>query len=165
MKLHWPENRASASAAEIPPVGERDASWIVNDGPDDLCFGCGHSNSRGLKLAVRKLEAGGVEAIYRVVDEFAGARGVVHGGIQAALMDEITGFAVHAAVGEDGAHFVTAKLEIEYLKPALTGVALRLLGQLERQDGRDYFASGEIWNERGELVTRASARWRRLRRD
>jgi hypothetical protein len=38
--------------------------WIVNDGPEDRCFGYGHSNPDGLRLRFRRTGPGAVEAPY-----------------------------------------------------------------------------------------------------
>ncbi len=133
------------------------------DPPTDRCFGCGAGNPRGLRLACRTVAPGEVEGTWRADEEFAGAPGVVHGGIQAALLDEAMGMAAHAGSGEDELDVATVDLRLRYRRPVPTGTELRIRGVLERVEGRDYYARGEIVGPDGETLTRAESRWRRLR--
>jgi acyl-coenzyme A thioesterase PaaI-like protein len=137
--------------------------WVVNDGPEHHCFGCGHRNEHGLKLRFRVDDENGIEAEYVAPEHQAGAPGVVHGGIQAALLDEVMGVAIHegSGVGDD-LRVVTAEFNLRYRRPAPTQQPLRIRGRLERSEGRDYFARGEILSADGEVLTRADARWRRI---
>lgn len=138
---------------------------IVNDGPEALCFGCGHRNERGLKLRFHVSPDGEVRADYTVDDTYRGAPGVVHGGIQATLLDEVLGMAAHAGAGLEGLNVATVDFRLRYRRPAPTHVPLAIHGRLLRVEGRDYFLEGEIVDPGGEVLTRAEARWRRIDRD
>lgn len=134
--------------------------WLVGDG---RCFGCGPDNAHGLQLRFRRAGGDGVEAEYVAPEHHAGAPGVVHGGIQAALLDETLGFAAHAARGPDEPFdIVTVEFSLRYRRPALTGRPLRLRGRLVRSEGRDLWMAGAIEDEEGRVLTEAEARWRRL---
>jgi uncharacterized protein (TIGR00369 family) len=137
---------------------------IVNDGPDDRCFGCGHRNERGLRLRFQVSADGEVRAEYTAEEGLRGAPGVVHGGIQATLLDEVLGVAVHAGAGEEGLDVATVDFRLRYRQPARTCTPLVVRGRLLRVEGRDYFAEGEIVDAAGEVLTRAEARWRRIER-
>ena len=139
------------------------ARTIVNDGPEDLCFGCGHSNEHGLKLRFIVADYGEVEAEYDAPAHLRGAPGIVHGGIQATLLDEVLGSAIHAAIDEEDLDIVTAEFRLDYRRPAPCGVVLRIRGRLVRSEGRDYWAEGEILGPDDQILTRAEARWRRIR--
>lgn len=134
---------------------------IVNDGPDDRCFGCGQRNERGLKLRfrVREHEA---EVEYTADEAFCGAPGVVHGGIQAALLDEVMGMAAHAGDREGDLDVVTADFRLRFRRPTPSGVPLRVRARLLRIEGHDYFLEGEIVGPDEVVLTRAEARWRRI---
>jgi len=136
-----------------------DGERIVNDGPEDRCFGCGHANPRGLRMVFRRT-AEGIECEYTAPDHLAGAPGVVHGGVQAALLDEVLGMAAHGP--EERLHLVTVDFRLRYRRPAATGAPLRVRGRLVRVEGRDRFLEGEILDGAGEVLTRAEARWRAL---
>ncbi len=141
-------------------IGE---TW-TNDGPDDTCFGCGHANQRGLRMAFTRTGERTVECRYEAAAHWCGAPDVVHGGIQAALLDEVLGMAGHCAIDDEAGEpeIVTADFRLSYLRPCPAGEPLRILGELVRTEGRDLYLRGEIRNAAGEVMTRAEARWRRL---
>ena len=139
------------------------SEWIVNDGPEDLCFGCGQANESGLRLRYRRIGESSVEAQYIVPKHFRGAEGVVHGGIQAALLDEIMGLAVHTLLAGEDHKIVTAELSVRYRKPTPIETVLTVRGHLNRTDGSNLFLTGEILDDAGDVLTEGDARWRRLR--
>ena len=149
------------------PVGDQ----IRFDAPDNMCFGCSPHNERGLQLAFTKVGPSSVEVDYVAPDHTCGAPGVIHGGIQAALLDEAIGFAVFAhdeSAGEvSGAavrrDVVTVEFDLRYRRPAQVGVELTLRAQVVHVSGNDYLAVGEIVAHDGSVLTSATARWRRLR--
>lgn len=144
----------------MPEIGE---TW-VNDGPDDDCFGCGQRNERGLRLAFTRTGEHTVESRYEVEPWYAGPKGVVHGGIQAALLDEVLGATAICAFARDRAKVdvVTADFRLRYRRPCPVGEPLVLEGRVQRVEGASAFVEGEIRNAAGEVVTVAEARWRRL---
>lgn len=135
--------------------------WIVMDGPEDMCFGCGQRNELGLRLRFQLFEDGSVEASYTTPEHFAGATGVVHGGIQAALLDEVQGIAVHSAVGPE-VRIVTADFRLRYRRPVPDQTPLTIRGRIKRRDDPSYFTEAEILDASGEVLTQAEARWRRI---
>ena len=107
----------ATSAASIPRVAaEID---FVRTG-DASCFGCGHANPDGLQLKFRQVADRTVELTVVVHPRFAGVPGVVHGGIQATLLDEVMGKAAYAAFPDsyEQTRFVTAELNVRYVRPA-----------------------------------------------
>lgn len=78
------------------------------------CFGCDPQNPVGLKLAFHR-SGDTVSAQWEPRSELEGYPGVVHGGIQATLCDELGGWYVYAVLGTAG---VTRNLSIEYEKTA-----------------------------------------------
>lgn len=143
------------------PLDETPPDLIRYAGPDDRCFGCGHSNPQGLKLVFWPTPEG-VEAEYEAAESLAGAAGVVHGGIQATLLDEVLGVAIHVAEGHGDHHYVTADFSLSYRRPVPTRQPLRVRGRCLRTEGRDVFVEGEIVSTSGDVLTRAEARWRRI---
>ena len=134
--------------------------WVTKDG---RCFGCGQANDSGLRLRYRRNGEAEVEAQYTVPEHFRGAEGVVHGGIQATLLDEVMGLAVHAMLAGEDHKIVTAELHVRYRKATPTEVPLLIRGALTRVDGTNLFLSGAIVDADGDVLTEADARWRRLR--
>ena len=68
---------------------------IVIDAPDNVCFGCSPHNLQGLRMTFVKRGYGKVDSLCTLPDHYAVAPGVIHGGIQATLLDEVMGVAAH----------------------------------------------------------------------
>jgi uncharacterized protein (TIGR00369 family) len=119
------------------------------------CFVCGVENENGLGLEFFELGDGRVAAEPVLPDSFQGYPGIVHGGIVASMLDEITG---RAAMINDHNHFrLTAKLEIRYRRPVPTGETIRLVGWVVEDRSRLVNAHGEIRLVDGTLAAEAEA--------
>jgi uncharacterized protein (TIGR00369 family) len=81
------------------------------------CFGCDPDNDIGLQLRFHR-SGDLVSTEWRPRRELEGYPGIVHGGIQATLADEIGGWYVYAVLGTAG---VTKDLAITYETPARVG--------------------------------------------
>lgn len=157
---------ASARRAEAGAGGEARAAAppriVVNGDAGNRCFGCSPHNERGLRMTFVETAAGEAESRYVAPEHLCGAPGVVHGGVQATLLDEAMGIAARA--GGEEIDLVTVDFELRYRRPVPTGVPLRVRGRLVRAEGRDHFVEGEILGPDDERLTRATARWRRVDR-
>ena len=155
--------------ASLEGLAERDddesGDRMVFDDPANACFGCSPTNPRGLGLSFTALAAGGVETVYVAPAEFCGMHGVVHGGVQAAMLDEAMGFAAHAALGGDGdLDIATIEIACRYHRPTPTDAPITIRARLVRSEDRDLWLEGEIRDDRGRVCTEATSRWRRLAR-
>jgi acyl-coenzyme A thioesterase PaaI-like protein len=143
------------------------------DFPDNMCFGCSPHNERGLQLTFTQVSASGVAARYSAPAHVCGAPGVLHGGVQAAILDEAVGFAVHAhqdSIGDPDTadeaawqRVVTVEFDLRYRKPVPVGIEVGVRAEVVRVSGRDYLAVAEILGDDDEVLTAATAKWRRLR--
>lgn len=86
------------------------------------------------------------------------------GGIQAVLLDEAMGVAIHRSDGNEALDVVTVEFKLRYRRPVATGVPLIVRGTLQCTDGRDYWVEGAIVDVSGQQLTVAEARWRRIGR-
>jgi len=77
------------------------------------CFGCSPDNKFGLRLNFVD-EGEYLTAEWEPELQFQGYHNVLHGGIQATLLDEIASWYVYAKMKTAG---VTSKLEVRYKKP------------------------------------------------
>lgn len=109
-----------------------------------MCFVCGRDNPAGLKLQFCEGdEPGRVWAEFIVPDIYQGYPGVVHGGIVAAILDEVSGRAV--LFGGDGDNLMaTLRLTVRYRRPTPTQTPLRATGWVERTGGAATRVAGEI---------------------
>jgi acyl-coenzyme A thioesterase PaaI-like protein len=119
------------------------------------CFVCGVENRFGLQLKFYETEPGHVVAETIVPEHFQGYPGVVHGGIVAAMLDEVSGRAMIR--GEPPRWMVTAKLEVRYRKPVPVGKRLLLEGHAKEDNGRVATVTGAIYNEDHVLLAEADA--------
>jgi uncharacterized protein (TIGR00369 family) len=95
-----------------------------------------------------------VRAVFHVGRALCGHRGIVHGGMTAALMDDVSGAATFCAAG--GGHF-TANLNINYLKPIRAGQYLLVRAQAVKQVGRKTYVNISVEDGRGVIFARGTA--------
>ncbi len=149
-------------------VDIEDAEGWFSTGIGELgtCFGCGPANPDGLRLRFRKLHDGvTVETHLHPPPFMAGVAGVLHGGIQATVLDEVMGVAAAESLppGPDRPPCVTAEIAVRYLRPVPMEGHVVARARLERVDGRDLYVRGEIIAADGTQLTTADSRWRQLR--
>jgi len=84
---------------------------------------------------------GVVETTYTAPEHFQGYPGVLHGGIVAALIDEISGRAHMGSDPNNPRFMFTAKLEVKYRKNVPVGRPLKIIGRAGKSKSR----SAEAW--------------------
>lgn len=95
-----------------------------------------------------------VYAEHTVSADFQGYPGIVHGGVQAAMLDEIIG---RVAMIEDHHHFMmSVRLEVKYRRPVPVDTPLKVVGRLVHIKGRLGKAIGEIILPDGTTATEAA---------
>jgi acyl-coenzyme A thioesterase PaaI-like protein len=115
------------------------------------CLGCGPDNpgSLGLRLAIDGERVTGEV----VLDErHQGAPGFAHGGAVATALDDTLGTLL-VVLGQPG---VTARLEVNYRRPAFLGRRFRLEAEVERVEGRKIHMTA-LMRDDGEVVADARA--------
>ncbi len=120
-----------------------------------MCFVCGVQNPVGLHLAFYEdHEKERVIAHITVPETYQGYPGVVHGGIVAAILDEVAGRAllIH---GSDEDLMVTLKMDIRYRRPTPVGVPLTAVGWVERPGNHRARVAGEIRLPDGTITAQA----------
>ena len=94
-----------------------------------------------------------VVADYTVSRAYEGYPGVVHGGVQAAILDEIIG---RVSLIEDFHKFMmSVRMEVKYRHRVPVDVPLHIVGRLERLWSRYGRAHGMIYLPDGTLATEA----------
>lgn len=127
---------------------------MMNQQPNSYhCFVCGVHNPQGLQMRFYDRGVGEVFAEMVVPAHFQGYPGVVHGGVVAAMLDEVAGRS--QMQGDPQRFMYTAQLNIRYRKPVPTDKLIRLFGHAGKTNGRVAFASGEIQDEEGHLLATA----------
>jgi acyl-coenzyme A thioesterase PaaI-like protein len=122
-----------------------------------MCFICGVENPVGLHLHIYELEPGVVETSYTAPEHFQGYPGVLHGGIVAAILDEISGRA-HMGPADNPRFMFTGKLEVKYRRNVPVQKPLRIVGKAGRLRSHAAEAWAGIYDaESGELLAEANA--------
>jgi uncharacterized protein (TIGR00369 family) len=94
----------------------------------------------GFGLRFMTLPDNSVSALYTFHRNMMGPPGIVHGGALAAVLDEAMTAAVFAA---DRLAF-TVNLNIDYRQPVHLLAEVKIVGQLERENGRKLYTSARI---------------------
>lgn len=96
---------------------------------DGRCFACGPENPIGMHLEFEDLGTEGVCAHTTLAPEFQGWRGIAHGGIAMALIDE----AMAHAAGFAGHRGVTASMNVRFRRAVPLGEPLLVVGRVKWQ--------------------------------
>jgi uncharacterized protein (TIGR00369 family) len=106
----------------------------------------------GLELVT--VEVGEVEVALKLEPHHLNPGGILHGGLIATLADTAIGLAIRSALPEDRTH-VTAQLDVHFLERADHGT-VRATGRAVRVGGRMAYGEGDVRDEDGRLLARAS---------
>jgi len=139
-------------------VGELTRRMFEDDVPDrapvvhfDECFVSGPWNPLGIGIEVVR---DGEAAVAQIVlgAAFEGGPGMAHGGIVAALFDDVLGYllTLHRVPG------FTGELTVRYLRPTPVGTPLTLRGWVVERSGRRLHTAAQL-HAGDELVASATA--------
>jgi uncharacterized protein (TIGR00369 family) len=123
---------------------------------DYNCFGCSPNNDKGLQL---KFELDGEEVVARWNPQrwAEGYRNVLHGGIQAALLDEVCSWVVQSLCKTVG---VTTSMEISYRKAVVISDGdIMLKARLIEQNSRMAFVDGKLYSNDGTVCATAKCKF------
>lgn len=113
------------------------------------CLGCGDENPAAMGLRLR-IEGDRVKGDVTLDRRQEGAPGFAHGGAVATILDDTLGTLL-LVVRRPA---VTAKLEVNYRRPAFIDRRFEVEAWLERAEGRKLHLAGEL-RDRGELIADA----------
>ncbi|HRS54413.1 MAG TPA: PaaI family thioesterase [Bacteroidales bacterium] len=125
--------------------------------PNYNCFACSPFNTKGLKMIFWEEEE---EILCNwVLDKyFQGYPGILHGGIQATLLDEISSWLVNVKLKTAG---FTEKLNVQYIKPVRLneGEAITLRAKLVEVKDNIAIVNALLFNKSGVLCTQAEVHY------
>jgi acyl-coenzyme A thioesterase PaaI-like protein len=93
-----------------------------------FCFACGLESPSGLRLRFFDNSHDQVFTHFTIDPQHAGYPGMAHGGIVAAILDEVAGRTV--MIGHPKRFFVTARMDVRFRRPVPVGVPLGATGWL-----------------------------------
>ena len=115
------------------------------------CFGCGHLNPKGLKLAFR-LEDGVAVAEFDPDPEHRGYPGLMHGGLVATILDEAMAYTYFPETKG-----VTAKAEFRFKQPAPVGMPLVVTARLVKRTRKILTTQASIALRDGTVIAECTA--------
>lgn len=107
----------------------------------DLCFACGRRNDVGLHLDDFTWDGKTVTGSFEPREDYRGADDVLHGGIAATAIDEIS---VWAGILGEGVLTVTGRLELRYRSPLTIHDTVTASATVEERRGRRLVISAEL---------------------
>jgi uncharacterized protein (TIGR00369 family) len=107
-----------------------------------MCYICGRDNHAGLGMDFYDDGESTVKSIVTPADHFQGYPGVLHGGVVAAILDEVVG---RSTMSTDHHRFMmTVNMTVQYRHPVPIGQELIAIGKVVRLNGRLGKAEGQI---------------------
>ena len=128
------------------------------------CLVCGIDNNFGLKTRFYETESNELIAVFKPIGEHQSYPNVTHGGISAAILDEVIGRAI-MMTADSSTFGVTIELKVRYKKPVPLGVELKAIGRITRDSGRLFEGTGELYLPSGEVAVEAEGRYMKRRLD
>lgn len=122
------------------------------------CMVCGTANPFSLKTRFFETADKEVVALVSARDEHQSYPGIAHGGVSAALLDEVIGRAIMAHC-DQYTFGVTVDLQVRYKQPVPLGVELKIVGRITRDRGRLYEGSGELYLPDGTVAASAVGKY------
>ncbi|WP_028298079.1 PaaI family thioesterase [Olivibacter sitiensis] len=102
--------------------------------------------TRWLAPEVLKVEPGHLEFSYIVREDMLNSISSLHGGISAAIIDDIIGFTMVTVKGESG-FYVTVNNVIDYFAPAFLGTKIVASTSLIKKGKQLSHVQCELWND------------------
>jgi len=116
----------------------------------EMCFVCGRNNPVGLYMRFHDDGECEVVSEFTVPDHYQGYPGIVHGGVVAAMLDEVV--ARVSMIGDPHHFMMSVKLAVLYRHPVPVNTPLKVVGRIVRLRGRLGKAEGKIYLPDGTLA-------------
>ena len=120
----------------------------------EMCFVCGRKNPVGLYMRFHDNGESEVVSGFTVPEHYQGYPGIVHGGVVAAMLDEVV--ARVSMIGDPHHFMMSVKLAILYRHPVPVSTPLKIIGKIVRLRGRLGKAEGKIYLPDGTLACEAA---------
>lgn len=130
------------------------------DGMDKLpnyenCFVCGHRNAAGLSVRFQR-DGERVRTFFTPRDSQMGYKGITHGGVLSALLDETMGW---APALKNRRFCMSVDLHVRFLKPLPIGTEVIVEGWVTVANRRIWETAGEIRDSTGPVYAKATGRY------
>ena len=132
----------------------REIENIFLDFPDYGCFACDPRNELGLRLKFFADEKkGDVFTKFTPKAHLEGFPGILHGGVQCALIDEVAFWTMFDKFQKIA---LTSKLDMEFLRPVEGSIELTIRGKVIEVEGRKVRVEVNLLNDKNKICTRST---------
>ena len=128
------------------------------------CLVCGVDNNFGLKTRFYETVGNELIAVFKPLPEHQSYPHVTHGGISAAILDEVIGRAIMMTT-DSNTFGVTIELKVRYKNPVPLGVELKAVGRITRERSRTFEGTGELYLPNGDVAVEAEGTYMKRRLD
>ena len=123
------------------------------DMPGYNCFGCAEDNKCGLQMKFYE-DGEKIVSTWKPKEHLQGYFDILHGGVQATMMDEIASWVVFIKLETAG---VTSQMEVKYKRPIYTNRgSLQLEASLVKMKRNIAIIAASIFNSDGKLASEAT---------
>lgn len=131
----------------------------------DRCFGCSASNDKGLRLTFFRYDDGTIETRHQVDQHHCGFDTVIHGGIQAAILDEVMGVAAQDSLPTEAPDLAcaTAEMHLTYVRPAFIADEVIARAWVVAIEDRGIYVEAVLLSSDMIELTTAKSRWQQMR--
>ena len=119
------------------------------------CFGCSPKNKYGLQMKVCYSENGCISHLV-IPEYYCGFEGLVHGGIIATILDEISAWTLIVYLKRLG---VTQTAQIHYLKPVYVNQVIIAKGRIKQHKDNFVITEAIIKNQKGDILAKYESNW------
>ena len=132
----------------------REIENVLSDFPGYNCFACGPNNAHGLRLKFfHDQQTDEVFTTFCAKEHFCGWPGIVHGGVQCTLVDEVSFWAMFHRTRKIA---LTAKIDMVYMKKVPSGGTLEVRARIKEIRGRRVEVDSVIRDEDGTELASAA---------
>lgn len=132
----------------------REIENIFLDFPGYGCFACDPRNQLGLRLKFfADEERGDVFTKFKPEEHLQGFPGILHGGIQCALIDEVAFWTMFDQFKKIA---LTTKLDMEFLRPVDASSELTIRGKVTEAKRRKVRVEVSILNNKNKVCTKST---------
>jgi len=124
------------------------------------CFICGLENEIGLKAEFFETENGELAVVFMPSEKYQGYPGVLHGGISAAVLDELIGRAINIEQRDKFA--MTTNLNLQYKRPVPYGVKLTAIAKITKDTRLLYEGEGTLYDDKGNICVTAKGKYMKI---
>ncbi len=118
------------------------------------CFACGLQNPFGLHLEFFDNGVDEVTCEYTITERFQGYPGIAHGGVVAAVLDEVIGRV--SMIGNPMHFMMTATMELKYRQSVPLNTPLKIISRKIKDRGRIAKAEGAVYLPDGSIAVEAT---------